>query len=107
MPELHQCTCPNCQSKAESPEKAIHHQINLLMSRLNEQQRRWYAALEARRYGHGGIKLVSQITGLDEKTIRRGRDELDSDLAERPEDRVRLPGAGRPATKKKGADRLA
>ena len=102
MPEIHQCTGPRCQSKAEVPEKAIHYQINLLMSRLNEQQRRWYAALEARRYGHGGIKLVSQITGLDEKTIRRGRDELDSDLADRPDDRVRLPGAGRPATKKKG-----
>ena len=106
MPETHQCTCPSCQSKAEAPEKAIHHQINLLMSRLNEQQRRWYAALEAKRYGHGGIKLVSQITGLDEKTIRRGRDELDADLADRPDDRVRLPGAGRPATKKKGADGL-
>ncbi len=107
MPEIHQCTCPSCQSKAEAPEKAIHHQINLLMSRLNEQQRRWYAALEAQRYGHGGIKLVSQITGLDEKTIRRGRDELEADLADRPDDRVRLPGAGRPATKKKGTDRLA
>ena len=102
MSELHQCTCARCQSKADAPEKPLHHQINLLMSRLNEQQRRWYAALEARRYGHGGIKLVSQITGLDEKTIRRGRDELEADLADRPDDRVRLPGAGRPATKKKG-----
>ena len=27
------------------------------------------AALEAKRYGHGGIKLVNQITGLDEKII--------------------------------------
>ena len=107
MPEIHQCTCPSCQSKAEAPEQQIHHQINLLMSRLNEQQRRWYAALEAQRYGHGGIKLVSQITGLDEKTIRRGRDELEADLADRPDDRVRLPGAGRPATKKKDTDRLA
>ena len=104
MPELHQCRCPHCQSHAEAPEHAIHHQINLLMSRLNEQQRRWYAALEARRYGHGGLKLVSQITGLDEKTIRRGRAELDEDLADRPKDRVRLAGAGRPATKKKGGD---
>jgi hypothetical protein len=45
--------------------------------------------------------LVSKITGLDEKTIRRGQKELSLDLTERPEDRIRLPGAGRPATEKK------
>ena len=71
------------------------------MSRLDEQQRRWYAAVEANRHGHGGTKLVSQITGLDEKTIRRGQQELSLDLAGRPDDRVRLPGAGRPKSEKK------
>lgn len=71
------------------------------MSRLDEQQRRWYAAVEANRRGHGGIALVSQITGLDEKTIRRGQAELALDLADRPDDRVRLPGAGRPCVEKK------
>jgi hypothetical protein len=71
------------------------------MSRLDEQQRRWYAALEAQRHGHGGLKLVAEITGLDEKTIRRGRDELERDLSGRPRDRVRLPGAGRPRVEKK------
>jgi len=71
------------------------------MSRLDEQQRRWYAGVEANRYGHGGTRLVSQITGLDEKTIRRGQKELALDLAERPNDRIRLPGAGRPTVEKK------
>ena len=71
------------------------------MSRLDEQQRRWYAAVEANRRGHGGQKVVSQITGLDEKTISRGQQELSLDLTGRPEDRVRLPGAGRPLTEKK------
>lgn len=79
----------------------IHHQISVVMSRLDEQQRRWYAAVEANRRGHGGIVLVSQITGLDEKTIRRGQQELATDLTERPQDRIRLPGAGRPNTEKK------
>jgi hypothetical protein len=68
---------------------------------MDEQQRRWYAAVEAQRYGHGGIKLVSQITGLDEKTIQRGQQEMKADLVERPSDRIRLPGGGRPATEKK------
>lgn len=99
--EIHQCQCPPCQGEAESQEKMIHEQINLVMSRLDEQQRRWYAAVEANRHGHGGIKLVSQITGLDEKTIQRGQQELAKDLATRPVERVRLPGAGRPSSEKK------
>ena len=93
--------CPICQSQSDHPDKVIHHQINLILSRADEQQKRWYAALEAKRHGHGGIKLVAQITGLDEKTISRGKTELEEDLATRPRDRIRLPGAGRPPVEKK------
>lgn len=99
--QIHQCQCAHCQGGSELHEKQIHHQINVVMSRLDEQQRRWYAAVEANRHGHGGIKLVCQITGLAEKTIRQGQQELSLDLAERPEDRIRLPGAGRPRAEKK------
>ena len=98
---LHQCQCEICQREEDHSEKIIHHQINVVMSRLDEQQRRWYAAVEANRRGHGGTGLVSQMTGLDEKTIRRGQEELGFDLAGRPDDRVRLPGAGRPRAEKK------
>jgi hypothetical protein len=45
--------------------------------------------------------LVAHITGLDPHTIRRGRQELAVLLAERPTDRVRVPGAGRPRAEKK------
>jgi len=99
--EVHQCQCESCQQAVDLPTQQIHQQINLVMSRLDEQQRRWYAAVEANRHGHGGIKLVSQITGLDEKTIQRGQVELTLNLATRPEDRVRLSGAGRPSAPKK------
>jgi hypothetical protein len=75
--------------------------MNLLCSRLDEQQRRWYVALEANRIGHGGDRLLSQITGLDEKTIRRGREELATSLADCPAERVRRPGGGRPTVEKK------
>ena len=71
------------------------------MSRLDEQQRRWFAAVESKKIGYGGDVLLSQITGLHVDTIRRGREELDADLAQRPTDRIRNPGAGRPAVKKK------
>lgn len=99
--KIHQCECEHCQSEVADQRQLIHHQINVVMSRLDEQQRRWYAAVEANRQGYGGIKLVSEITGLDEKTIHRGQQELLLDLDERPQDRVRLPGAGRPSTEKK------
>lgn len=75
--------------------------LNLLLPRLDEQQRRWVVALESKRLGYGGDVQMAQVTGMDEKTIRRGRRELDSDLADRPADQVRLPGAGRPRIEKK------
>jgi len=77
--------------------------MNLLLSRLDEQQRRWYVALEADRIGHGGIRLLSQISGLDEKTIARGQQEMQQQLQQRPQDRVRLPGGGRLTAEKKTA----
>ena len=39
--------------------------------------------------------------GLHPETISRGRDELDDELCDRPADRVRLPGGGRPLVEKK------
>lgn len=98
---IHSCACPACQSGEAHPHRQWHQQINLVMSRLDEQQRRWLAALEAKGHGHGGDVLLAQITGLHVDTIRRGREELDQDLQDRPTDRVRRPGAGRPPGKKK------
>ena len=66
----------------------------MILSRLDEQQRRWVAAAEAQRLGYGGFHTVAAITGLHPETIRRGRDELAADLTDRPADRVRLPGGG-------------
>jgi hypothetical protein len=44
---------------------------------------------------------LSQITGMNVETIRRGRRELETDFADRPADRVRLEGGGRPPVEKK------
>lgn len=75
--------------------------MNLLLSRLNEQQRRWYAALEAKKIGHGGVKQMSIITGMNADTIKRGRLELEDSLSTRPVERVRVVGGGRPKVEKK------
>ena len=98
---VRQCQCPNCLQSPDHPDWQLHHQTNLFLSRLDEQQRRWYVALESKKMGHGGDVLLSQITGLDVETIRRGRRELDTEFAERPSERVRLPGGGQPPVEKK------
>ena len=98
---VHACQCPACATGNDAGERLLHHQLNLVFSRLDEQQRRWLAALESKKLGHGGATLLSLITGLHVDTIRRGRAELDAELAGRPTDRVRNPGAGRPPVKKK------
>jgi hypothetical protein len=94
------CACAACQA-GDHPEREDHRYLNLIFSRLDEQQRRWVAGREARRRGHGGIQRVAEITGLHPETIRIGRDELEQDLEGRPTDRVRLPGGGRPCVEKK------
>ena len=96
-----ECQCAACVAGEEHADFEHHRRINLLMGRLDEQQRRWFAAVESKKIGHGGDLLLSQITGLHVDTIRRGREELDADLADRPAERIRKPGAGRPALKKK------
>lgn len=95
------CQCLRCQQEADHPDRELHRQMNLLCSRLDEQQRRWYVALESNRIGHGGDCLLAAITGLDEKTIRRGRNELAASLQDRPHERVRRPGGGCPPVEKK------
>ena len=97
---IQECGCAACRA-GEHADQEDHRQLNVLLSRLDEQQRRWVAGREARRLGHGGVKRLAEITGLHPETIRRGRDELDADLSERPTRQVRLPGGGRPRVEKK------
>jgi hypothetical protein len=99
--DVHQCQCPSCTQPEPHPDQDSHRRINLLMSRLDEQQRRWYAAVESAEIGHGGDRFISTVTGLHVDTIRRGREELAESLEGRPTDRVRRPGGGRPALEKK------
>ena len=100
-PEIHQCECDICQAPEPDPKKEEHSRMNLFLSRLDEQQRRWYAALEAEKLGHGGLEQLAKITGLHVNTISRGRKELANELKERPSQRVRLEGGGRKAVEKK------
>src|ERR1700736_2203837 len=101
---IHQCQCPVCLGDSNHPQRLLHEQMNLLLQRLDEQERRWVAGLESKKIGYGGDTVVACITGLHVDTIRRGREELDAGLADRPSGRVRRPGAGRPPVKKKSGN---
>jgi hypothetical protein len=78
-----------------------HRQFNVLMSCLDERQRRWLTALEAERLGYGGTQRMHEVTGLDINTIRRGRRDLADELVDCPADRIRTVGDGRKPLGKK------
>ena len=65
---------------------------------LTEKDRRRYAAVEARKLGHGGVSYIARVLGCDRSTIQAGMKELDH-LPEGKEmaRRIRKPGGGRKA----------
>ena len=99
--QVHACECSACLQSKENPDWQIHHRMNVFLDRLDEQQRRWYVALESQKIGYGGDTLLSQITGMNVETIRRGRQELDKELNDCPEEGIRTAGGGQPSAEKK------
>lgn len=98
---VHECECEACQTGFDQAVAANHHRINLLMSRLNEPQRRWYVATLSEEENAPSDRALALITGLDEKTIRRGRAELQAELVSVPIGRQRRAGGGRLRAEKK------
>ena len=100
--EVHQCQCPDCLGPEPHPDQEIHRQMNLLLSRLDEQQRRWYAAVEIRqaRPRRRPARLPHHRACTSIPSAGGGRN-WPASLEDRPADRVRLPGGGRPALEKK------
>ena len=45
---------------------------------LSEKDRRRYAAIEAKKLGHGGITYIAQVCGCAQSTIAIGSNELDA-----------------------------
>ena len=75
--KVHSCVCPIYCQADDHPDKAIHRQFNVLLGRLDEQQRRWMVALESKKIGHGGDRFMAKVSGISVETIRKGRNELD------------------------------
>lgn len=98
---IHQCECAECKANGDAVTVRYHQQINLFLSRLNEPQRRWYVGVISEAADSPSDRQLSLITGLDEKTIQRGRHELLANLADAPHERQRHVGGGRPRAEKK------
>jgi len=98
---VHTCECAICQAGTNHGTIQQHQRINLFLSRLTEPQRRWYVGMLSQEDDSPSDVELARITGLDRKTIRRGRREVIAGLAELPSDRQRQPGGGHPAAEKK------
>lgn len=77
--------------------ESLSRKFNRMKAELNERGCRHWAASEALELGHGGLKAVAQATGLGERTIRRGCNEIRQDIPLTVQDmrRTRLLGGGR------------
>jgi|SRR3954447_12045139 hypothetical protein len=98
---LHSCECAICQTEADQATREQHQRVNLFLSRLSEPQRRWYVGMLSQERDSPSDVELARITGLDRKTIRRGRCEVIAGLVELAPERQRRPGAGRLAAEKK------
>ena len=85
---------------------AIRQRWELVGSRLNERDKRLFAAAEVRTAGWGGLTAVSEITGLAPSTIGRGLKDLEPE-SNVPSDRVRRIGGGRNTLTKNDTSLLA
>jgi hypothetical protein len=90
-----------CQAGTDAGLAVQHHQINLLLSRLTEPQRRWYVGWLSQLPDAPSDRQLSLITGLARLTIHRGRRELAAGLVDLPTGQQRRAGGGRHASEKK------
>jgi hypothetical protein len=103
-PTIHTCECSICQAGSDPEIVHRHYQINVLLSRLTEPQRRWYVGFLSQQPDSLGDRQLVLITGLARNTIRRGRQELAAGLADVPPIHQQRHGAGRPVAEKKIRD---
>jgi len=78
----------------EGRETVIREKYAALAAHLTERGRRIWAATEARSYGRGGIAAMYRATGITDKTIRRGIQEVEVG-AGADGGRIRKAGGGR------------
>jgi hypothetical protein len=86
--------------------KWIREKYTALIGDLDERGRRRWAAAEARSLGRGGIAAVAEATGMSDRTIRTGIEELADPNAVEP-GRQRRVGGGRNSRESEQPELLA
>ena len=76
-------------------ELKLQQQYDTLYGIFNEKQWRIYVALEAKKFGKGGLSKVSRLAQVSRTTIRKGVNEIEDGVRYRAGDRVRKVGGGR------------
>lgn len=92
-----ECISSNTTVESMSEEQVSDH-MKALLSVLNEKQRRLFLGFESFKLGHGGDIQLARVSGINVKTVARGRKELLSKKIN--SNRIRRKGAGRPPLKK-------
>ena len=69
---IHQCQCEKCRETADSLEKQFHHQINVVMSRLDEQQKRRIACAAPPRYDEVFFSGIEWLNSSSEEPLDFG-----------------------------------
>jgi hypothetical protein len=57
--------------------KQLERHMTALYESLSEKDRRRYAAVEAEKLGHGGVRYVAELFDCDPDTIRRGNEDIE------------------------------
>jgi hypothetical protein len=83
---------------------AIEQLLRQYYQSLSEKDRRRFAAVEAIKLGHGGIRSIANVLGCDPHTVKEGMREIEQLPADPAEHRVRKSGGGRKKTEAKHPD---
>ena len=75
-------------------------QMRAFFENLSEKDKRHYAAIEAKKLGHGGQLYMGKVLGCSSRTIQRGQAELKAGTKV-PQGRIRRLGGGRKSFDKK------
>ena len=71
---------------------AVERQMVTLYESLSEKDRRRYAAVEAVKFGHGGVQYIANLFDCDPHTIRHGAQDIEQLPADEAPGRVRKKG---------------
>lgn len=55
---------------------SVERDMKMFYNSLNEKDKRHYAALEAKKLGHGGVTYISDLLGCDRSTVQSGFEEF-------------------------------